>query len=90
MNNLTTPTPKVNPKQRDTQHTRHKPRKHNEKRAPDDRRVPSYAKRLAQLQHRKVLAALTNESQSTGENVFFAQNGIGIVNLDVVDGGATG
>lgn len=90
MNNLLTPTPKVNPKHRDPQHTPHKPHKHNEKRLPDSHRAASYPERLAQLQHREVLAALSNESQSTGENVFFAQNSLGILDLDVVDGGATG
>ena len=90
MNNLLTPTPKVKPKHRDPQHTHHKPNKHNEKRVPDYYRTPSLPERLAELQHREVLTALTNESQSTGENVFFAQNSLWILNLDVVDGGAAG
>ena len=90
MNNLLTPTPKVKPKHRDPHYTPHKPTKHNEKRAPDDCRMPSYSKRSAQFKHSEVLTTLTNESQSTGENVFFAQNSLGILDLDVVDGGATG
>ena len=90
MNNLHTPHTKVKPNHYDPQHTPHKPPKHNEKRVSDDCRSPSYSKRSAQLENSKVLAALTNESQSTGENVFFAQNSLGILDLDVVDGGATG
>ena len=90
MNNLLTPTPKVKPKHRDPHHTQHKPNKHNEKRAPDDCRAPSYAKRSAQFENSKVLATLANESQSTSENVFFSQNCLRILNLDIVDGGATG
>ena len=89
MNNLPTPTPKVKPNHRDTRHTQHKPNKHNEKRASDLRRTPSLSEGLAQLKHRKVLTTLTNESQSTSENVILAQNCLRILDLDVVDGGTT-